>query len=164
MTELSEATKNLILKYGLWQASLKVKEGVSTIHVDEVALKVAAFYEHIRTIVDWKEEHLMRRAAIIRKLKRRFLDLESTNFSTVNLAEALVMELIRGGYFPNDKIEESKIGDVQKIVDKYVFILKNSPPQKNGLLYDRVLEIASCEIEETLAPSIKEMALIAYMF
>ncbi len=168
MAELSEATKNLISKYALWQTSLKPKEGVSMIHVDEVALKVAAFYEQIRTIIDWKEEHLMRRAAIIRKLKRRFLDLElNNNVSIKDVAESLVLELIRGGYFPNDKIEESKISDVQKIIEKYIFILKNSPENKKGKaglqFSTRLLEIASCEIEETLAPS-KEMALIDYMF
>lgn len=172
MPEISQATKNLIAQYEIWQKSQKPKEGVSTIHVDEVAQKVAAFYEGIRTIVDWKEEHLMRRAAIIRNLKRRFLDLELNNFLTDNLAEGLVIELIRGGYFPNDKIEESKVLDVQKIIDKYVFILKNSsdgsekkkPATSELQFYDRMLEIASCEIEETLAPSIKEMALIDYMF
>ena len=168
MADLSEPTKNLILKYAAWQRSLKPKDEVSTIHVDEVALKVAAFYEHIRTIVDWKEEHLLRRSAIIRKLKRRFFDLELNNFSANNLAENLVMELIRGGYFPNDKLEESKIGDAQKIIDKYVFILKNSPENKKGKaglqFHNHLLEIAACEIEETLAPSIKEMALIDYMF
>jgi len=70
--ELSDLTKKLIRQYNLakQQDGLKTKE--TTIHVDEVALRVAAFYEQIRTIVDWKEEHLMRRAAIIRKLKRRF--------------------------------------------------------------------------------------------
>jgi hypothetical protein len=168
MAELSPATKELISKYVLWQRSLKPKENVSTIHVDEVALKVAAFYERLRTIVDWKEEHLMRRAAIIRKLKRRFFDLELNNFSIKDTAESLVLELIRGGYFPNDKIEESKIVNVQTIIDKYIFILKNNPENKNGnagvQFYSRLLEIASCEIEETLAPSIKEMALIDYMF
>ncbi len=168
MAELSPLTKELITKYSLWQKSLKPKEGVSTIHVDEVALKVAAFYEQIRTIIDWKEEHLMRRAAIIRKLKRRFLDLELNNFTTGNIAEPLVMELIRGGYFPNDRIEESKISDVQMIIEKYIFILKNSPENKKGKtglrFYTSLLEIAACEIEETLAPSIKEMALIDYMF
>ncbi len=168
MAELSSATKNLIDKYSNWQNSLHQKSSASTIHVDEVAQKVAAFYEHIRTFVDWREEHLMRRAAIIRKLKRRFSDLEAAHFSTESLAERLVLELIRGGYFPNDKIEESKIADVQNIVDKYVFILKNnpkSPEGKEGLeLYHKILEIASCEIEETLAPSVREMALIDYMF
>lgn len=168
MSELSESTKNLISKYQLWQKSLRPKEGVATLHVDEVASKVAAFYEQIRTIIDWKEEHLMRRAAIIRKIKRRFLDLELSNFSTENIAEPLVLELIRGGYFPNDKIEESKISDVKRIIEKYVFILKNSPKNKKGKsglkFYNHLLEIAACEIEETLSPSIKEMALIDYMF
>ena len=180
--ELSQPTKDLISKYDLWsrlnrgsamdlslgQKSLRPKEGTATIHVDEVASKVAAFYEQIRTIIDWKEEHLMRRAAIIRKLKRRFLDLELNNFSTENIAEPLVLELIRGGYFSNNKIEESKISDVQKIIEKYVFILKNNQEYKKGKtglrFYTQLLEIAACEIEEALAPSIKEMALIDFMF
>src|SRR3989338_461894 len=98
MADLSQSTKNLISKYALWKNSLKAKDGVSTVHVDEVASKVAVFYEQIRTIIDWREEHLMRRAAITRKLKRRFLDLELSN-STESLAEPLVLELVRGGYF-----------------------------------------------------------------
>jgi hypothetical protein len=167
--ELSSATRILIEKYKLWQKSQQPKQGVSTIHVDEVALRVAAFYEHLRTIVDWKEEHLMRRSAIIRKLKRRFLDLELNNFSqSENLAEALLFELIRGGHFANDKIEESKIISVQKVINKYIFILKNSPENKTGRaglqFYNWILEVSACEIEETLEPSIKEMALIDYMF
>ena len=71
MQELSEATKKLIARYDLAQKQDTQKPDAETIHVDEVALKVAAFYEQVRTIVDWKEEHLMRRAGIIRKLKRR---------------------------------------------------------------------------------------------
>ncbi|MCX6721662.1 MAG: hypothetical protein NTY04_00495, partial [Candidatus Staskawiczbacteria bacterium] len=167
--ELSEATKKLIAQYNLAKKQETEKPSAPTIHVDEVAKKVAAFYERIRTIVDWKEEHLMRRAAIIRKLKRRFFDLELNNFSdTANVAESLVLELIRGGHFPNDKIEESKIGDVQRIIDKYIFILKNNPENKEGKaginFYNWLIDIAACEIEETLAPSIREMALIDYMF
>jgi len=169
MNELSDLTKKLIQRYNLAQLHDDLKSEETTIHVDEVALKVAAFYEHVRTIVDWKEEHLMRRSAIIRKLKRRFFDLELNNFSdTENVAEALVLELIRGGHFPNDKIKESKITDVQNIFDKYIFILKNNPENKAGKaginFYNWLIEIAACEIEETLDPSIKEMALIDYMF
>jgi len=169
MQELSGPTKNLIEKYKFWQQSLQTRQDVPTIHVDEVALRVAAFYEQIRTIVDWKEEHLMRRAAVIRKLKRRFLDLELNNFSeTEAVGDSLVLELIRGGHFPNDRIEESKINDVQNIINKYIFILKNSPENKKGKaglqFYNWLLELCSCEIEETLAPSVKEMALIDYMF
>jgi len=169
VNELSPLTKKLISKYTLAQEQESLKSGSVTIHVDEVALRVAAFYEQIRTIVDWKEEHLMRRAAIIRKLKRRFFDLEMNNFlDTNNVAESLVLELIRGGHFPNDKIKESKILDVQKIIDKYVFILKNNPENKSGKaglrFYNWLIEVAACEIEEALAPSIREMALVDYMF
>src|SRR3989344_977644 len=169
MAQVSEATQGLIVKYNLWQQSQKPKEGVLTIHVDEVASNVAAFYEQIRTVVDWKEEHLMRRSAIIRKLKRRFLNLELNNFSAEEeIAEPLVLELIRGGHFPNDNIEESKIADIKNVINKYVFILKNSPENKKGKaglqFYNWLLEIAACEIEETLAPCAKETALLNYMF
>ena len=169
MAQLSEATQRLIVKYNIWQQSQKPKKDSSTIHVDEVASKVAAFYEHIRTIVDWKEEHLMRRSAIIRKLKRRFLNLELNDFSAEEeIAEPLILELIRGGHFPNDNIEESKITDVKKVVNKYIFILKNSPENKKGKaglqFYNWLLEIAACEIEETLVPCTRETALINYMF
>ena len=125
MSELSEATKKLISQYILAQKKDTEKPDSPTIHVDEVALRVAAFYEQVRTIVDWKEEHLMRRAAIIRKLKRRFFDLQMKNFSeTGDTAESLVFELIRGGLFPNDKIEESKIGEVQKHNRQICFHIK----------------------------------------
>jgi len=169
MNELSESTKKLISRYSLAKKKGIEKPSAPTLHVDEVAKKVAALYEQIRTIVDWKEEHLMRRAAIIRKLKRRFFDMELNNFSeTKNAAESLILELIRGGHFANDKIEESKVNDVQKIINKYVFILKNNPENKLGKaglnFYGWLIDVSACEIEETLAPAIKEMALIDYMF
>lgn len=167
--ELSEPTKKLIRQYKLAEITDSAPANAPAIHVDEVALRVAAFYEHIRTVVDWKEEHLMRRAAIIRKLKRRFLDLELNDFAqTGDIAELLVFELIRGGHFPNDKILEPKIHQVQNIIDKYIFILKNNPENRAGRaglqFYNWLIEVCSCEIEETLAPPIKETALIEYMF
>lgn len=133
MKDLSQDTKTLISRHRQWHKSLQPKEGVSTIHVDEIASKVASFYEKIRMIVDWKEEHLMRRSAIMRKLKMRFLDWEAIDFSEgEKMAESLILELIRGGHFPNDWIEESKILDVSKIIKKYAFVLKNSSSFGNG--------------------------------
>ncbi len=163
MSELSEQTKKLISRYQQWYQSQHPGEGATTIHVDEVASRVAAFYEKIREVVDWKEEHLMRRAAISRMVKRRLILGEQHQ----GMAESLIMELIRGGHFPNDKIEEEKILETQRTIDKYKFILQNipkAPREKLKLqLYNWLLEIAACEIEETLAPPIKEEALIDYM-
>jgi len=162
MPEISQATKKLIQKYQAWHQSLEKKENVSFIHVDEVASRVAAFYEKLRAIVDWKEEHLMKRAAIARNLKRRLLLAKEGK----TISEPLILELIRGGHFPNDNIEETKIGDVEKALNKYIYILENNPSssEKQEIqLYNWLLGIAACEIEEILSPPYKEKALIDYM-
>ena len=165
MPIISQTTKKLIQQYQSWHQSLerKGKENMSTIHVDEVASRVAAFYEKLRGIVDWREEHLMKRAAIGRNLKRRlFLAKEGKS-----VAEPLILELIRGGHFPNDQIEETKISDAEKILDKYIYILENSnsgsSERQKIQLYNWLLGIAACEIEEVLSPFNKERALIDYM-
>ncbi|MDO8504163.1 MAG: hypothetical protein Q7S60_05820, partial [bacterium] len=164
MPQLSRQTENLISRYQTWYKALEPPKGnVATIHVDEVASKVAAFYEKIRGVIDWREEHLLRRGAIERILKRRFF----LGQNAENLAATFVSELIRGGYFPNDRIEETKVGQIQKLLDKYIFIFKNSPPppaEKIKIqLYDWVFSIAACEAEELLDPPRKERALIEYM-
>jgi len=158
MPKVSELTQKLISKYEQWHMSQEPKKNVATIHVDEVASKVAAFYEKVRGIIDWKEEHLLKRRAIERMFKRRVLMEEK------DIAEPLILELIRGGHFPNDQIEETKIGQIQKIIDKHIYILKNAPEQEKISFYTWLSEIAACEIEEALSPSLRERSLINYMF
>ena len=166
MATLSLLTQRLIRRYQDWYQSLSPKQGTVNVKVDEVASKVATFYEKIRQIVDWQEQHLMRRIAIERILKRRLFLRRSGND---NIAEAFVFELIRGGYFPNDFIKETKIQQIQKILDKYTFILGQAPKlpksKTQSEFYGQIMGIAACEIEETLDPSfyLKENALIEYM-
>lgn len=171
MAQISQSTQKLISRYQQWHQSLQPKEKIPTIHVDEFASKVAAFYEKIRGIIDWKEEHLLKRRAIERILKRRLfsqMDLSNGKLSSQGpITESLVLELIRGGHFPNDKIEESKIKEVQKTIDKYISVLNQvrSGVKKSKIqLYSWLSAVVACEIEEILSPSIKERALIDYMF
>jgi len=162
MAKISQQTQKLIQKYQTWYQSLQKKEEIPVLHVDEVASKVAAFYEKIRGVIEWREEHLLRKTAIERILKRRLLIMEEGE----KIASPFVLELIRGGHFPNDTIEESKVEEVQKIIDKYTFILKNKPEsgEKERIeMYNWLLGIAACEIEECLAPPLREQALIEYM-
>lgn len=160
---VSQITQKLIQRYQQWHRSQQPQEGVSFIHVDELASKVAGVYEKIRGVIDWREEHLLRKSAIERNLKRRLIMNQDEN----ELANNLVLELIRGGYFSNDKIEESKIATVKNIIDKYVLIINNSPapPQEKMKiqLQNWLMELASCEIEETLDSRIRENALMDYM-
>lgn len=153
------------------------KGGIVTIHVDEIASKVARFYEKIRKVIDWKEENVLRRSAILRILKRSLIS-KITNISftsglNVNkIAESLTFELIRGGHLPNDEVPEQKIEVVAQVLKKYLFILENASYSLNGTdllikkkinFYDWLLEIAACEIEEVLALPFKENALIKAM-
>lgn len=150
---------------------------VSPVHVDELASKIATIYEKIRRIIDWKEEHLIRRLAIERVLKRMMISQISavsliTDLHAEGMAEPLVVELVRNGYFPNDKISRNRIPYVKKALGKYIYILKNSAATKSALslnikgkvnFYSWILSIAACEIEEILDPPFAENALINYM-
>lgn len=162
MPDLSQKTQKLIQQYQSWYNSLQSKGEITTIHVDEVASKVAALYEKIRGVLDWQDEHLLRKTAIERILKRRlFLGQNGEEF-----AANFVYELIRGGHFPNDRIPEQKIATIQRLINKYVFLLNNSKPPAEKLkvhLYDWLLSIAACEVEEILDPPRRERALIEYM-
>lgn len=177
MAELSPAIRKLVRQYQNSFSGAELEEGLSTIHVDEVASKVAAVYEKIRGIVDWKEEHLIRRTAVERMLKRRLIT-KLSGFGLVpglkaeEITEPLVSELIRGGHFPNDAIPQSRLIEVQATLEKYIYILENNP--LNGLasslkvkekidLFNSVLAIAACEIEGILAPPVREEALIECM-
>ncbi|MCL5090458.1 MAG: hypothetical protein M1514_00435 [Patescibacteria group bacterium] len=156
---------------------IKERTNSATIHVDEIASKVARIYERIRKIVDWKEENLLRRNAIERILKRSLIsELSNLNFLfKINVsatAEELVLELIRGGHLPNDEISKIKIDKVKEVLDKYLYFLKNAPYtdgnfsfllKKKVNFFDWVLEIAACEIEEVLTPLIEENSLIEAM-
>jgi hypothetical protein len=105
----------------------------------------------------------LRKRAIERSLKRRILFREN---KTRELAESLVYELIRGGHFPNDRIPESKIEEIKKILNKYFFIFEKAPEKsedEEAQLKDWLLETASYEIEKTLSPTLKEEALIDLM-
>lgn len=162
MKQISKETKGLILEYQRWQESLQKKEGVSMIHVDEVASKVAAFYENIRGIIDWKEEHLMKISVIERSVRKRIIPKIGAKEKIKIDAEPLILELIRSGHFPNDKIEESKIADIQTIIDKYIYIIEKH--SEDVQLIQWLSSILSCEIEEVLIPPIKENALINFMY
>jgi len=155
---------------------IKKKTPDNAIYVDEIATKIAKVYEKVRRVIDWKEENLVRRTSIERILKRRLISEISEitmlpDLKPKEIAGPVTLEIIRTGYFENGKISEDKITAVAKILDKYIYILKNSPYAKENALaikvkvhfYNWILEIAACEIEETLDYPYKEDALLNFM-
>lgn len=150
---------------------------ISPLEVDELASKIAAAYEKVRKVIDWKEENLLRRGAIERILKRRLVsELYGIsilpNLNAQEMAEPMILELMRSGYFDNGKIAKKQIKEIENILNKYIRILDssrfpkaiNKKHVKNKMeFYTWMLEIAACEIEEVLAPAFKENALLNLM-
>ncbi|MBI2050775.1 MAG: hypothetical protein HYT31_03130 [Parcubacteria group bacterium] len=107
-------------------------------------------YERMRNAVDYKEEHLIRRNAIERILRRMLSQGEREN-----IAENLVYELIHARYLPNNAIPQRKLGDLKKIFDKYVAILgfahlKDAADRAS--LPGFMLGIFATEVDEFLVP------------
>jgi len=141
-----------------------IKEGEELIRVNIMTSAVAFMYEKIRTIVDYKDEHLLRKSAIFRILKRRFL--EGNDY--YKISERVIKELISARYLENNKVPETKILEVAQVIEKYDLLYLGVEEQK-GLktaldLYDWILGLAACEIEETIVPANKEKVFTRFMY
>ncbi len=159
---ISEGVQKLIEEYKLWQKQSETREEEEVISVDEVVAKVASFYEKIREIVDWREEHLLRKTAIERILKRRLAVYKVHE----DFAENFLSELVRGGHFPNNRISFEKVEEIQTIIEKYVFIaghFGNGQVKRNKDSSSWILSVAAVEIEEALSVPLRERALIELM-
>jgi hypothetical protein len=176
LKELSTYAKEYTKQYQMdWEYNHR--SIISPLEVDELASRIAGAYEQVRKVIDWKEENLLRRGAIERILKRRLVsELYGIsilpNLNAAEMAEPMILELMRSGYFDNGKIAKKQIKEIENILTKYIRILDdskvpNSPTKKHVKnkmdFYTWMLEIASCEIEEVLAPAFKENALLNLM-
>jgi len=148
-------------------------DNIPRIKVSSLISKLSFFYEKVRNAVDYKEDHLLRKNAISRILRRQIV-IEGVlrNVDSAVVSEQLLIELIRGSYLPNDHIPEIKISEIAGILEKYIrlknkFIseinadlnlrtdinkAKDLIKKKNKIIY-WILTLAACEIEENLSPN-----------
>jgi sorbitol-specific phosphotransferase system component IIBC len=159
-------------------------ENIPKIKVSSLVSRLAFFYEKARNAVDYEEEHLLRKIAIARILKRQVV-IEGVvkHAESEEMANHLLTELIRGGYLPNNTIPETRISEVASIIEKYIRLKDivsgemNSPislnvdinavkdliKEKNKLI-SWFMALAACEIEEGLAPNNIKKTVVGNMF
>lgn len=133
--------------------------------INETVGKMAYVYEKVRQAIDYQEEHLIRKNAIARMLKRRIFTQERAS----HIAPSLIRELIRAGYLPNKYFPESRLTDVEAIIVKYVYLLdaiaRHAPnPRARKRLEKWVVSVMSFEIEDYLKPSIRDDATVELMY
>ncbi|MBU6430887.1 MAG: hypothetical protein KGJ58_04335 [Patescibacteria group bacterium] len=131
------------------------------VKVNDLAKRAGMFYEKIRYLIDYKEEHTIRRNAIQRILKRNLF------FKTEGkTAQFLVHELVRGGYLESGSFLESRISYVQGIIDKFLF-LQNfliRLTERNLAINKEIISLAASEIEIYLFGSKIEESVFAAFY
>src|SRR3989338_9311458 len=161
----SQSTQKLIAQLKVSDPKIYYQgEGGAGIQVDSFVSKLAFIYEKIRTAIDYKEEHLIRKAAIFRILQRRLL----IKISTEDLGLALIKELIRAGYLENNLIPQSKALEVDRLLERYLTLYNFSIVKKGtragNRLFKWLVEMCACEIEELLMPPLANRALAEFMY
>jgi hypothetical protein len=150
---LSKEAFELINLYEQETRKIEERENKSSIKVGEVLGSVAFAYERVRNALDYKGEHLLRRNAIERILRRQIW--ERPGRGVDNIAGALIKELIWARYLKNEFISKTKVKEVSEVIEKHFRVL--------ALITDRgearrtrewFLGAASCEIEEILDPTL----------
>lgn len=160
-------------------------ENIDKLHVSDVISKVSFFYEKIRNAVHYQEEHLLRKDAIERILKRQLIIENPIKFSRADSHEAaqhLLTELIRAGYLANNALPETKVDDVAVIIDKYFslrvlaaseaveninFFGKSAKHKKSAKGFDAtswLVGLAAVEIEQNIVPDEVSRTVIKVMY
>ena len=141
----------------------KVENNDKKITVNPLLSKITAWYEKLRTSMDYGEEETVFRKAIERILKRRlFLDQKPET-----IADGVVRELIWAKYFADSTVPETIIKDVASSIDLYLK-LKNTLSKEKILneskLNEFIIQVLSSEIESILLPKKEKEAMVNFMF
>lgn len=136
---------------------------VATIEVHDTISNVAWAYEKLRQAIDYQDEHLLRKNAIERMLKRRLV----AGTTADAIAEPLILELIRGRYLPNKTLPVTLIGQAADVINRYVHLWTQVPHmsrEESDKLFAWYLGMMSVELNEVLAPSEHDEALLKLMY
>jgi len=169
---VTENTKKLFqVIYREQNKEERTDDEIPKIKVSELISKMAFYYEKIRNSVDYEEEHLLRKNAIERILKRQIVIQGAIReLKSQAMAKYLLTELIRAGYLPNNQIPESKINEVGEVIDKYIKLknyslarVRGNSKAKNELI-NWIIAMAACDIEERLGRNIVNQIIISNMY
>ncbi|OIN95172.1 hypothetical protein COS81_00565 [candidate division WWE3 bacterium CG06_land_8_20_14_3_00_42_16] len=126
---------------------------------------VAFLYEKFRSALEYQEEHLLRRWAIERILRRRL----TFKSSSENLAYMLIRELIWSRYLHLKDVTEEMIEKTDRVLQKYFSILEQRKnyhlkTQSSATVFDWIISLASTEIDGQLVSSKKTGAILEFTY
>ncbi len=158
--ELDERIRQLPSIFHL-DETVKAKAGEETIQVSETVSTAATIYEKLRNTLEYEEEHLLRRNAIRRVLKRRI----GVDVDAQALAHDLVVELIWARYLPNATLPLRVLNEIAEVLAKYNALVQATERARDpAYAFAWLLDIMANEVEAKLVPPTREDALASFMF
>lgn len=149
---LSKSTKALFSHVAKIKPKPKLDDN-DKITVSQTVSFFALIYERIRNAVEYREAHLLRRAAVERILRRRL----SMNPQGDGEGENLLRELLWARYFDNESLGSGDAARAQHIIDVYVTIreklMVGQSAAKRATFSQFLFDLMTCEIEESLLPA-----------
>lgn len=133
------------------------------VNVSRTVSTLARIYEKARNAVEFRAEHLVRRAAIERILKRRIL----LTGGHRDLAEYLVVELLWARYIDSALIDDAKIKEIDGIIRRYLKLRRDvfrSANTHENVSWDTMMGLMSSEIEDSIVSGKKREALTNFMY
>jgi hypothetical protein len=112
-TNLSKLSNLLITSFEKEEIKNQTKTGIN---VNRFVSEIATWYEKFRNAMDYRDEEVVRRAAIERILKRRLF----FGGSGQKIATPLMRELLWARYFPESSISDEEIKRVGSVIDLYL--------------------------------------------
>ena len=138
---LSRLSNFLITSFEKEEINNQTKHGIN---VSRFISEIATWYERFRNAMDYRDEEIVRRAAIERILKRRLL----FGGDGAKIAPILIRELLWARYFPESSIPEDDVGKVAKIIDLYLDLRQHLILQKEKLNVDSLIyQLLSSRLE-----------------
>ncbi|MDP2631713.1 MAG: hypothetical protein Q8P30_03020 [Candidatus Uhrbacteria bacterium] len=136
--------------------------GEDVIEVSAPASTAAKVYEKLRTTIDYQEEHLLRRNAILRIINRYL----GSDIPLDKMSENLLKELVWAGYLPNHSVPVKFAHDLRPIFDKYdsLFRAAEELHGKKEEAHQWILDVMSSELEYAISPPVGDEALASYMY
>ncbi len=161
---LTDASVEFISFVAAHTQKKQLADEIPRVHTSSLSSSLATVYEQVRNTVDRTEQHLLRRNAIYRFLKRYIMVYGRRD----KLASLLVNELVRSGYVPNNSFPEHDVPRLDEIIQKYVLVidhLRTTVPEEKNRDHDRWgLGLAAAEIEQFLYNPERELALVHFAF
>ena len=157
MSNLPTFTKSLI------DSVVKIKEkkvfdDSESVDVSKTVSFFALIYEKIRNVIEFKDEHIIRRNAINRIINRRLV----FNPNLTDEGLSIAKEIAWAGYYKGDKIPENKITQLENAIIWYTnlrsALIRGEGSTQSKYYAEYIRDLLVCQIEEIFAE--KEFQLI----